>query len=228
MSEEATTAQVEQPAETPVEPASTEQATDPASPPDVGDALAQLNQRLSGIEEAVSQREPDPTDAWEALTQPVYEEEQPASQAEQPAPPDEQEQLVNEFNALVDARVQQMVAPHFEAQAKQARAEGIRALANEYPDFMDHAREIGQEMQTLADEYRIPAMAEDPRLARRLYQAKKAEAAAEAETPAEAVSQGATLETGAGPGNGETEESYEQKWLNTVFGNQGAAKDVFT
>lgn len=208
-------------------PAQTEAPSDET--PDISEALNQLNQRIAGIETAV-QRPAEQVDPWGVLSEETEYEEpvQPAPQGDGQQLT-ESEALVQEFQALVDERVEQVLAPRFEAEAEAKRAEGIRALAQEYPDFAtpEVLNPIAAEMEQLAQEHGVPALRTDPRLARRLYQAYKAQAVADAETPAEAVSPGATLETGAGPGSGGEEPSYQERYLGAL-NLGGGHKDVFT
>jgi hypothetical protein len=206
-------------------PAAPEPAAE-TSPPDVGDALAQLNSRLEGIEGRLPQPAEAPAmEPWEALTQPA-EPEEPVYQ-EQPQAGEQVDPLVAEFNALVDQRVQEVTAPYFQQQEMGRRKEAVDALAKKYPDFAEAIPVIGQEMQQMADQYGKPELATDPRLAERLYQARKAEAVASAETPAEAVGPGANLETHAG-GGGEPDETFQDQYMKPIMETVNQGGDAFT
>jgi hypothetical protein len=208
-------------------PAAPEPAAE-TSPPDVGDALAQLNSRLEGIEGRLPQPAEQPAiEPWEAFTQPaepeepVYPEQPQADQ--QPA----EDPLVKEFYDLVDQRVNQIVAPHFQQQEMAGRKQAIDGLVEKYPDFAEAIPVIGKEMQQMADQYGKPELATDPRLAERLYQARKAEAVASAETPAEAVGPGANLETHAG-GGGEPDETFQDQYMKPIMETVNQGGDAFT
>lgn len=189
-----------------------------ASPPDVGDALKQLNARFDSIEGRLPQAEtPPPVDAWERLTQPPepeYEEEAPAAVPELPQGSDDA--LVEEFNKLVREQAQQVIEPHLQAQAREQRRIGVQQLAEKYPDFAEAIPVIGRQMEQLAQRYGRPEMAEDPELAESLYQAHKAAAVAAGETPAEAAGQ-ATLETQTGTGQGTEEPSLHDQYMAPIL-----------
>jgi hypothetical protein len=239
MADEATPEPQAAPEPAAAEPATTdafgtpEAPAEPASPPNVADALAQLNSRFDAIEGRLPEQAPEPqVDPWEVLNnpepeQPVYEEpayEQPQVQQ----PQTEDDRLVAEFNNLVDQRVNQIVQPRFQQEEMGRRKAAIDTLSEKYPDFAEAIPEIGREMDQLAKQYGQPEIATDPVLAERLYQARKAVAVAAGETPAEAAGQGAHLETGAGNGTGQEEPSLQEQYLGPIMATVNQGGDAFT
>jgi hypothetical protein len=127
------------------------------------------------------------------------------------------------LNQVTQENVNQAVMPWIMQQETQNRETAIRGLQEKYPDFK------GENVDAVAEDLqRAGAMPDnglppDPYLVERFYLAHVAEAAASgnggAETPAEAGGEGATLETGAGPGAPEeTVDPATERW-SKVFQN---------
>lgn len=223
-------------------PAAPEPAPEPASPeaptqaaPDTSDAQAQMLERLERMEGLLSAREePAETDPWAVLSgqadEDLYDDPETQPGQGQPEQLTEEQMAIEELNRMVDQRVQQVVTPFFEQQETARRAEAIRGLAEKYPDFKspEVLGPIDQEMAELANRYGNPALRTDPVLAERIYQAHKAAAVAAAETPAEAGREGASLETGAGPGQPEPTTTPEQEYLAPIMALAPQGRDAIT
>lgn len=207
------------------------QPAEPASAPDIGDSLAQMNQAL----ESLSQRLPEPAeqetpDPWEVLNQPPDDFEDDAPQPQQTGQPSDDEELESALRELVREEAQSLVQPYFQRQETQRRAEAIRSLASEFQDFAEPEvlGPITQQLDQLAEAYGNPMLRTDPVLARALYFAQKGQAAALAETPAEAVSPSASLETAAGPGNQGEDASEQDRYVGALMATIPQGRDAFT
>lgn len=203
----------------PPEPETQEGTEEEASPPDVGEALQQMGQRLDSISERLP--EDEKPDLLESLSGMQYGDDPEEQGTEQPDPqeggeePAEGAELLRQ---LVREEAQEIVQQRDMVYEGQRREGSIRDLAKEHPrinepEVLDaiagRLEELGLQPQGFPP---------DPRHVEMVYKAYEAEAAASDSSPAEAASdRGATLETGAGPGAPPPDvDPQTQAWLDAI------------
>lgn len=184
-----------------------------SAPPDVSDALSQMNQSVEQRFDATGGEEPyepgDELGGYEDELEPGYE---PEGEVGQPADEDGLAHFIGE-------KVQEEVGYHREIDR---RWDGILELGEEFPEL--NSREIGGAVRDLLEQLgQIPGngIPPDPVHVELAYKALKADQIAANETSPEQVSQrpGATLETGAGPGAPEPEvDPVTQAYMKALGG----------
>ena len=190
-------------------------ASQESAPPDIGDTLASLDQkwdsRFSQLEERFPQPEPEVDRSLADLLTadddlPDFDE----IESQYGETPQAHEQEVDPVAAELAT-----IRNYLIQQEEGNRVNGINALEQKYPDIHDHAREIADEVDRIADELGgdVPLT---PRLVELAYKSVKADAASANETPAEeARKRGASLETEAGAGQA-SEESEDENIMRRI------------
>lgn len=224
----------------PVETPAPEEATSPASglegteeaeaptPPDVGEALAQMGKQLADFDKRLPQAEDEASiidrlagaapDAEEFM--PYGEEgQQPDLGGDQPAEDEQTQQLRELFREEINSQV----GPYFMQQEVEKRTGAIQDFASKHPQQFDDPAFVDQMAQRLEAAGLQPqgGVPPDPVHVRMVFNDLQAEAAVSAGGSAAAGNQEATLETGAGPGEPEPEvDPVEQAWLAAAQGTR--------
>lgn len=220
-----------------VAPEQTSEETSEAQAPDVGEALNQMNQRFDSLEQRLPAPE-EPADPLAALTAPLSEEEwngapdgdqqQQGQQGQEQYQPEGGDDAA-ELRGLLNEAAQEAVMPWIMQQETNQRTQAIQSFAAEHPNFTGEA--VDAVSQRLIETGQMPqnGLPPDPRAVEDAYLAYEARAAAQAsqEGTAEADSQGATLETGAGPGApDQTVDPVAEQYMRAIQGPQN--RDAFS
>jgi hypothetical protein len=202
----------------------TEGAEEEASPPDVGESLQQMNERLEQMASRLPEGEQEDDVFSQLMADPYGDETEEQQQQEQYG--DEQqsgEDDTAQLQQLIGEAAEAAVMPYFAQMEARARETAIRSYAEQHPDLKgDVLDSVAADIEELGLQPK-DGMPPDPRIVEKFHKAYIAEAAASGgETPAESGSgEGATLETGAGPGAPETEvDPVEQRWMDAIKGSE--------
>ena len=209
------------PEETPA--AETEEAP---SPPDVGEALAQMGQRLEAIDKRLPAAGGEAGDLLDRLAgaDPDAEEFYPDDQGYDPQQQQQGDQPAEDENtqqlrALFREEIESQVGPIFVQQENEKRTAAIQAFAAEHQTQFDDPAFVDQMAARLEQADLQPGgnLSPDPVHVRMVFNDLQAEAAVSAGGSAAADNQEATLETGAGPGEPQPEvDPQEQAWLDAA------------
>jgi len=247
----------------------------PATPPNLSEALAQMNQQmnqaLEGIRREIRGEEPDddPEGDFDLLTaltgtgadEPAGDEGGYADRsADEPAgdegayadfgdgQDDGGTDLADAIRDMVQDAIQDALAPHLRDLQLRDDARDIAQLKQRYPRLNEPkvGQAVSQLVQGLAERYGTEAIRTDPAVVELAYlafeaqqQLQQAGAQPASETsqapegaegaPAEAGgSQGATLETGAGPGAPQQEvDPIAKRFIDALVGS-GSSSDLIT
>ena len=231
-------------------------AQEPAPPPDIGDAIQQMNQNIADLRKDVVGEQPrggdgdfidslfgDPDPEPEGTTYQPAPQQQPQYGQPQPADPEQQQQQQAErqLESYIQNRIEQAMEPHLASlQLQQDRRDAL-ALKAEFPRLGEPevARAVAGRMDEIASRYDNEAMRTDPLLARQQYLAWEAEQANApqsspgAEVPGQAPAaaggnQGvAPMETGAGPGvPPEQVDAQTQAYMDALAGTPQENRDI--
>ena len=188
--------------------------------PDVGEALQQLDQRFAAIEDRLD-AEPDDQGYEEDDWDPDPLQYNPAIAQ----PEDDQNEVLSE---LLSEEVAEQVKPYVDAVENSFREQQILQLAERYPALREPETldAVSSELEQFAQAYGAPGALTDPRLIEQFLVAHLAQQAVE-EAP-EPSENGATLETGTGPGEPQQEEvdPTTRAWLNAAMPDP--KRDVFS
>lgn len=214
------------------ESTATDTGGEEASTPDIGEQLAALNQRLdTHFPEQEAEAEPDAYDLYDLLSaeedEGEYEEaeDQPEYDPEE-AGPDENEAM-ELLHQIVNEQVSSAINPTIEAIEQRERHRELGELTEQYPQLAqpDVQQAIRNRLAPLAEQYGNRALLTDSQLVETALLAHLASERAAGETPADqARGQGASLETGVGAANTQTEDDYEDTFKRALLsGNNGGA-----
>ena len=195
------------------------ESLDEPEPPDVGESLQQMNQRLEELGQRLDETDYDDEDGdWDP------DELQYNAHVGEPQGEDDG---TAELRQLLAEEVQEQVQPYVDAVENSFREQKILDLAARYPALREPEvlDAVSAELEQFAQAYDIDGALTDPRLIELFLVAHLAQkAAADAPEPSQ---DGATLETGAGPGEPQQEvDPATAAWLNAAMPNQH--KDVFS
>lgn len=199
--------------------------------PELQDSTADLLARLDRIEQRLPEPQPEAEatpqdgalyDQLERELAELYGEDDGDLEAGVEENPEADDEIAAQLERYIGDQVEARLQPH-------VRRGELAALQDEFPDIMEPQmlERIGGILGDLADSYGNEALLTDPKLVRQAFLAIKAEDAAKNETPAEsAATQGASLETGAGP-SAQGEASPEDQMRAAILGAAGGG-DAFT
>jgi hypothetical protein len=174
-----------------------------ATPPDLSDALAQLNERQERLGGYEVEEEPYVDD--ESYEEQDYDDLDPEQALE----------------AIIEDRVNEAVEPIIEREREQE----ILALAERYPALREPAtlEAVDAELRAMAEAYDDPSLVTDARMAETVLLALAARQQLEQAQaqPQQAQPQGPVLETGAGPGGPRPQQdAVENAYVNAFAGPQ--------
>lgn len=207
-----------------------EQTTEEQPSSDVTEQIAALTERVDAI--APTPQEPQPVRDLGAALSPQQTEEEPEfdpslyeTEAEPFANAEELDAYLNDR----DERIQSLETQLADREVRE-RDTALNALAEKYDELRDETwvNRIRDELLPLAQQRNDPDLLLDPRLIELTHKSLKADAESAKEVPAEeAANQGASLETGAGPGNQVEDASYSDQKGDAIV-NAGARQSAFT
>jgi hypothetical protein len=189
------------------------------TPPDVGEALAQMSEQLDNLDQRLPADEEYDDASWDSefAYNPVVAE------------PEGEDPGVAQIRDLLNEEVNARMQPYVDRIEEMHRDQQLLNLADQYPQLREPEvlDAVAGEAAELAQAYGVPGMATDPRIVERLFLAHQASAAAESMPPE--APPGATLEVGAGPGEPQEDVDPQTKaWMEAaapstpsdVFGRQ--------
>lgn len=167
--------------------------------------------------------EPEPDEEYEGF----------GGEADLYQPEAEEFQSADELNAYLQERDDRLtnLEAQYAADAENRNLAELEALTEKYPQLKDeaHVAKVRDILQPLAEQRGDPNLVLDPRLVELTHKSLMADEASASEVPAEeAANQGASLETGAGPGNLEQETSYSDDAGDAIVAAGRLKKSAFS
>lgn len=171
--------------------------------PDVGEALQQMSSRLEGIEQRLPQDDED-YDPVAALTRPLAEDEFGGQEEQGHEPQPESGEEEPDIRQLLGEVFDERLGEFQRSQQNVYNEQAIRAYAQENSEWFNDPKNVDALSAKMEELNLMPADGSSPPvgwvdLARTKLLADAAVSEAQ-QTSAEAGGEGATLETGAGPG----------------------------